>query len=65
MSTSLPYEIIRRLFYSGEMLWSRRETDYQRELCWRVYHEEWITLSETSRDREGTNFKPFSGPKEH
>ena len=43
------------------MLWSSRETAYQRELCWKVLHEEWTTLSETSIDEEGTEFKPISG----
>ena len=37
------------------------KTDYQGKLCWRVLYEEWITLSETSRDEDGTKFKPVSG----
>ena len=47
--------------YSEEVLWSRRKTDYQRELCRKVLHEEWITLSGTSRGEDKTKFKAVSG----
>ena len=36
-------------------------TRKQREICWRVLHNEWTTLSDTSRDEDGTKFKPVSG----
>ena len=30
------------------------------KLCWRVLHEEWITLSETSRDEDRTKQQVMS-----
>ena len=48
-------------FYSEELLQSSRKTDYQREICWRVFHEEWITLSETSRDEDRMKVTPVCG----
>ena len=35
-----------------KMLSLSKKTDYHRKLCWRVLHEEWITLSE--KDKDGT-----------
>ena len=40
---------------------SSRKTHYQRKLCWKVLHEEWTTLSEISRDEDGTKCILVSG----
>ena len=50
-------------FYSEEML-NLGKPVIEEENVGEFLHEEWITLSETSRDKDGTKFKLFSGSQE-
>ena len=49
-------DIQKKGFNFEEMLQSSMKTNHQRELHWRVLHEEWITLPETSIDEYRMKF---------